>query len=229
MVMKRVALLTAPMLLWTSLATADPVVLTSGGGGFRNDGELTSFQVFGTNTRLWENARLLSLSPEPFSPGESVEFRGGILASPVPMQPVPFQLVNGTTYENVFLHGSLTFVGAPFIAPTGRETELRHFETTMSLVGHLAGFSTFDGKGTPLFTVDVTGTGRLSIGPYIFLNGTNGEQTWHLLPTAGGSFTITTPTSPEPVPEPATMLLLATGLAGALRVRSKYNSEVRVS
>jgi len=209
---KRVSLCVVPILLCANLAVADQVALSSGSGGFYIGGDLSSFELNGLDTQLQENSRLGGWDPMEFAAGDSVSLNIKINASPVPNQPIT-QVVNGTTYHDVFLQGTLSIIGEPFIAPAGVEEERRTFSVSMTLTGQLSGFSNFQGTGTPVFSVSVFGTGRVFADRYMFLT-TGDGQAWRLLPGSTGSFKLTTDTS-APVPEPATMMLLATGLAGA--------------
>jgi len=212
------------MLLCANFALADQVKLSSGSGGFFLDGDLSSFQLNGLDTQLSENSRLAGWDPMEFTAGDSLSLNIKINASPVANQPVT-QVVNGTTYHDVFLHGTLSIVGEPFIPPAGIEEERRTFTVPMTLTGELSGFSNFQGTGSPVFSVSVLGTGTVFVDRYMFLT-SDGEQAWRLLPGSIGAFRITD--SSAPVPEPATMMLFATGLVGAgWRSRRRSREDVR--
>lgn len=119
-------------------------------------------------------------------------------------------------------------IGDPFIAPAATDGERRKFSAPMTLTGQLSAFPNFEGTGSPVFSVSVLGQGRVLVGDYIFL--TSGDrETWRLMSSAIGGFELTTD-STAPVPEPATMVLLGTGLVAAgWRSRRQRATEKGVS
>lgn len=112
---KRVSFCLLPLVLCASVAAADPVVLTAGSGGFIG-GERTGYTLIGPNTHIQGNSTLGGLTPVELVAGEAVSYQVKVTAFPVPMQPIT-QLVNGTTYKDVFLQGTLSIAGEPFVAP----------------------------------------------------------------------------------------------------------------
>jgi hypothetical protein len=219
---KRMSLCVVPLLVWASVAAADPIVITSGGGGFSPGLELSGIELIGRGTMLTGSGRG-SFSPAILTPGEAVTFRATFGMEPVPFQP-QFQMVDGVSYSSVFLRGGLSFVGDRFIAPpiTPDTPDFQFFGTSMVMTGHLEGFSTFDGAGAPLFSIDVTGRGRMSFGPFRHegMTDESGRPIWFGPFThAGGAFSFEeTAVSPEP----ATVLLLGTGIvATAFRARRR--------
>src|SRR5882672_8969713 len=153
---KRVSLCVLPLLLCASLAAADQVVLSSGSGGFYVTGDLSSFTLTGLDTQLVENSRLGEWNPAEFAAGESVSLNIKVAASPVPNQPIT-QVVNGTTYDGLFLQGTLSMIGDPFIAPAATDGERRKFSAPMTLTGQLSAFPNIEGTGSPVFSVSVRG------------------------------------------------------------------------
>ena len=76
------------------------------------------------------------------------------------------------------------------------------------MTGHINGFANRD-LTAPLFSVAVTGGGTTSVTYRTFENDT------YVLPNFGGqSFVFSDP--PAATPEPGTMLLMATGVAGVI-------------
>ena len=90
------------------------------------------------------------------------------------------------------------------------------------MTGHLEAFSTFGGEGAPLFSIDVTGRGRMGFGPFRYQGVTDqsGRPIWFAPFThAGGGFSFEE-SAGAPVPEPGTLILLGTGIiATAVRKR----------
>jgi len=87
--------------------------------------------------------------------------------------------------------------------------------------GHLEGYANRN-QTDPLFAVAVTGSGLAGAGP----DRTSDNNLWFSPPSGGVGFTFS-PANPSPTEEPATMVLLASGLviAGARRFRSREEAK----
>jgi hypothetical protein len=190
------AVLTLLFLASGSVAGADQFRITTGtASGDDSSASLTiagsgfTFSLFGETTG--EISSLGSVfCPHPCDP-TAVNFTArlsGLLGSGSAQ-------IGGTSYSNVEFQGFLDFAGGPTTIQYGGDGS-GLVQGPFAFTGLFTGFS----GGTQLFSHTATGQGDASLR---FLSG-NANQ--------GVSLTFSDDTAP--VPEPATLLLLATGAAG---------------
>ena len=201
------------VLCWINLAVADPIVITSGHAYSRWDAEPVSFELNGDGTHI-RAATYGPPAPRSIRAGETVVLRTFLttINSDIAHHPVS-ATVNGTFYPSAWLFGRLDFLGAPFVAPPAKAGEYPPYppfdslRTTFVMNGHLEGYADID-QTIPLFTTTVTGSGLASVSGYRAFE----DNVWSSYGIDGGAFFEFTPENPSPTPEPASLVLFATGL-----------------
>ena len=124
-------------------------------------------------------------------------------------------LVNGVRYGSVQVSGSLNFVSAPIVIPDIGHSD---FQVTLPFTfsGNLTGDAFQANVINPVFTATLSGQG---LATFIFFDITHGTSSpIYRLSSIEYQF--------EPVPEPATVLLLSSGLAALIAAGRRRRSRV---
>jgi hypothetical protein len=188
-----------------STVTAEPIQIVSGTASLNWDGDLTSFHLVADNSEFISEFRGAPLGG--FQGGSTVNLGGTLPAANGGFHGLS-QTVEGTLYQDVWLSGGLSILVAPFVAPHTSTNGSVTFQLPFTMTGQINGFANSNLTG-PLFSASVAGGGTTAVTYRTFDNDT------YALPHVGGqSFTFTA--QPAATPEPASVLLVVTGLAGVL-------------
>ena len=198
-------------------ASADPVQITS--GLLTSSGALMSgdFQLVGEGFDVTGFAEpgvvFPSLTCFPCTVGDPIDLRTRYLGTIGNLSGT----VDGTTYSSIRFGGSMEFqaptVPAPSTAGAFTLTRTFTFDST------LTGFLNFNTENEEIaFEKLLAGQGTVTAS-FVAVPNPDGPPLFNF-ESVRYEFTQATP-GPDPVPEPATLLLFGSGLAAALRYRKK--------
>ena len=211
-------LVLALALVLPSRAAGDPVTVTSGfiiftdepgdfhfaGSGFSLGGSWFPQLLSGT---FWFN------QCAPCLPGSTVDFGVSTYAFSTDRSAIAGGTVNGVSYPELFYTGEVTFHGPTVLAPALDVDGRMRTSGSFTFTGRIAAFANEAQSGAPLFSGDLQGAGTAEVffGP--------GERSGVSLTDLEYRFE-----DQAPVPEPGTIVLLATGLAAAAVRRRRGQS-----
>lgn len=212
------SLIFAASLLGAADARAETVVLTS--GAVATAGDVAQIQNVGGQGFTLNSTTIGPYQPagcttaQPCAPGQLVTSAGGTLAVGFTGSPATATL-GGVQYNNLALQGTtLNLSLGPFTLPNlPPSSSLQSYTLVIpfTMTGTIVAseFVNSQTAGQQLFTLDVSGSGVAHI--QFVQQGTS-------VSIVGGGFFF----QPQPTPEPATLLLFATGAAGlAARLRRR--------
>ena len=198
-----------------SSAKADPITLT--GGTVVTSFGILGINAFGPNFLIQAAAAggggdftFATCTPSPCAPGSTLNV-GGVLPAPLfnfgsPLMATGTVFLNGVTFPDVFFEGALNFTGAVVLPADFVNGQDVFVPFTME--GQLIGFIPCDPplnnlKCQQVFDITLDGSGIARA----------------TLPQSGTSAVLYT--FAEPVPEPATLGLLAVGLLAVKALRKR--------
>jgi PEP-CTERM motif-containing protein len=207
MKMRLIAVFAATVLFAAAPAFADPIVIT---GGSVSIGSLPfgPFPPFGVNL-LGDGTDIGAVTFNEANGfvkvGQPISLSSTINISTIAFGPFD-QVVQGVNFRDVLLQGTLNFAATPFIVSRGAANT-----TPFTMTGELSIFQLvpFQGPGALLLTAALTGSGTAGIGLAEDLGGGD-------FSTSGIGFSFS-PAAVSPTPEPGTFVLVAGGLAAAVR------------
>lgn len=213
-------LLFSLFLLFVPEARADGLVITSGSASFpTSSGGFFSFS--GGNTTLNGGIDFAPMACSPCTAGQAVNLSlyrvGGDIRG-------TSGIIDGVTYDRFYNESWLRFETGTFFVPDDASSIIT-LTVPFTFSGSMLGCtqSTVGGPcPSPIFSTMLSGQGlvTLELYSYMLLDGRRAYDTRSIIYNFG---------SAAPVPEPATLLLLSTGLAGvAARYRMKRRSRSKV-
>lgn len=202
--------------LTPATATADPIVITSGTLSVTGLGGGPQFNLIGLNFAANGGGEQGSSTPQmlcrPCVSGAAITVGGFFGGSSV----FHSATLNGTFYPNIGLGGVLILSGPPIIVPNS--TSNLTLTSPFSFSGQLLLCASNCGSSQPpTFTVDLIGGGIATVNLQIFFLA-NGNPIFQFQSVTYDFQT------PEPTPEPMSILLLGGGLLGlAAKLRRPWS------
>ena len=226
------AVVVSLFLLAGAPAFADPVTVTSGfarltdepgdfslvGSGFELSGSWFPRTVAGTFWYQTCGHPELAGSRGGCTPGSRIDF--GTTTYALGGDPQGSGVIGGVAHDRLYYSGEWTFVGPTVTGPDGLDDSPLVREGAFAFQGSIAAFLTEDRTGTPLFSTDLRGSGTARVFFGVETAGTAGPR----LVAHDLDYIFETP---QAVPEPSSMLLVAAGIAAGLnRVRRRKAESV---
>ena len=208
-------LVTFAMALASSVARADPIVITSGAASVTGSFGAPVYSLTGANfSAVGSGFEFGATGPAclPCAVGDVINTSSNYVGVSLGRGTVT---INGSTFDNVFIAGFLTFTGPNIVMPASDETYLTltaPFTLSGSLVGCLEPHLVCQ---TILFTTQVSGSGLATIQYHSYV-----DQQWgRLFDFRSVTYTFDTTT----VPEPASIAMLLSSLAalGAVKLKRR--------
>jgi len=221
-----VLLVVAVFVLGVGAPRADPLVVTSG-FFLSEEGDPTAFRFVGDDFDFravfafaGPGATLLTLGPlqtcNVCSPGTRIDLSARATGAIGEWVDRPFpNLFKGSASSTVYFSGDLSFDAPTLTAPAIASSSLQVVDLVAPFLftGQLTGFATADRTGNALFSVVLTGRGNADT----IISTAGAGHPWLV---EGVDYRFTS-ADVSPTPEPATLMLLATGVFTAATARRR--------
>jgi hypothetical protein len=193
------------------VALADPVTLTSGSMWTYWDASDTSFNVAGSGFAA-SGASTGGGFATVFNAGDTVALSDTLTVDPIGFSSPNGSVTTGGQTQTGYFKGSFQFTATPFVAGLQSGSDVS-FSTPFTGQGMVQLFASPTGSLQPLISQDIIGSGTLSFSARQVSPG----QYWATESVLNLQFQ----PAASPTPEPASLLLLGTGLGTAWWARRR--------
>ena len=143
-------------------AFADSVAITAGSASFYWDGGLTSFTISSADSQFF--GEYYGSPPSGSTAGAPIDFSTIIPVTNAGHHPL-METYRGQQFSEAWIVGSMTITAKPIVAPAanGNGSTFQTLTTSFTMTGTVTAYATPQHTGTPLFSTELTGQGRILV------------------------------------------------------------------